>query len=146
MATPNEERVRNAVVSHIAGKGYSRNLKLKANNERGVDIYAEHVGSQARRVFIESKGHSPNGNKTVAILTAWGQLLSRVTSLNMNRIHGLAFPKDWERNVERLSSHIAAKALRVRYYFVDARGRVEEYTAEQFRRKHAPGKGGDADA
>jgi hypothetical protein len=144
MAVPNEDRVRNAVVGHIAGKGYSRNLKLKANNERGVDIYAEHARSSARRIFIESKGHSPAGNKTVAILTAWGQLLSRITSLNANRVHGLAFPKDWERNVVKLSSHVAAKKLNVRYYFVDARSNVEEYTAEQLRRKYAADLSEDA--
>ena len=131
-----EDRVRNAVVGHIAGLGYSDNLVVKANDQHGVDISANHPDSAARRIFIEAKGHSAHVNKTLAIQTAWGQILSRVTALNANRIHGIAFPSEWEKNVARLSSHLIARLLNVHYYFVSPTGRVTEFTAVQFERKH----------
>jgi hypothetical protein len=131
-----EDRVRNAVVGHIASKGYANNLKIKSSDEHGVDIYATHKDNAARRIFIEAKGNSPGVNKTLAILIAWGQLLSRVTAVNLNRIHGLAFPKEWENNVAKLSSHIVAIHLNVHFFFVDTHGDVEEFTAIQFQRKH----------
>jgi len=132
-----EDRVRNAVVGHIASKGFAKNLKIKANDQHGVDIFATHNNSYARRIFIEAKGNTPGANKTLSILTAWGQLLCRVTAVNSNRIHGLAFPKEWEPNVAKLSSAIAAKHLNVHYFFVDTHGNVEEYTATKFHSKHS---------
>jgi hypothetical protein len=131
-----EDRVRNSVVGHITAKGYAKGLKIKANDQHGVDIFATHADNAARRILVEAKGHSPGVNKTLGILIAWGQLLSRITALNQNRIHGLAFPKEWENNVAKLSSHIVAKRITVHYFFVDSHGDVEEFTAEQFRRKH----------
>ena len=132
-----EDRVRNAVVGHIASIGYTKSLQIKSNDKHGVDIYAEHRDSPSRRIFIESKGDSPGGNKTIAIQVAWGQLLSRITTLNANRIHGLAFPSEWEENVAKLSSHIVARKLNVRYYFVSQKGRVTEFTAVEFGRRHS---------
>jgi hypothetical protein len=132
-----EDRVRNAVVGHIAAQGYSNNLTVKANDEHGPDIFATHRDSDARRAFIEAKGHSKKVNKTIGIQVAWGQIVSRITSLNSNRIHGLAFPSEWEDNVAKLSSHIVARRLNIHYYFVSSGGQVREYTAAQFQRKHA---------
>ena len=131
-----EDRVRNAVVGHIAQNGFSGNLKIKSGDQQGVDISATHKDSIARRIFIETKGNSPGCNKNLAIHTAWGQIMGRVTSLNANRIHGLGFPKEWEENVAKLSSPVVAKKLNVRYYFVDTHGTVEEFTAARFHRKH----------
>jgi hypothetical protein len=135
--TISEDRVRNAVVGHIADSGYSKDLKIKSGDEHGVDISATHKDSKARRIFVETKGGSPGANKNVSIHTAWGQILGRVTSLNANRIHGLAFPKDWETNVAKLSSPVVAKKLNVRYYFVDDHGVVQEFTANKFHEKHS---------
>jgi hypothetical protein len=133
---PSEERVKNAVISHLSSKGYSHNLKIKANDQTGVDISAQHRDSPARRILVEAKGHSNAANKTNGICVAWGQLVSRVTSLNSNRIHALAFPSDWEHNVFRISSLPVAKALNVHYFFVDIDGNVAEFTANQFHKKH----------
>jgi hypothetical protein len=115
--TPSEERVRNAVVGHIVGEGFTRNLDVKANNQHGVDIYAEHGKSSSRRILIEVKGHSPGVNITAAIYDAWGQLMSRVTTINSNRIHGLAFPSSWEKNVAKLSSPVVGAAVNVHFFF-----------------------------
>jgi hypothetical protein len=112
----NENRVKNAVAAHIAGNGYSSHLRIRAENERGPDIYAEHRNNPAQRIFVEAKGDSPGGNKTLAIQSAWGELISRITALNPNRIHGLAFPIEWENNVARLTSHIVARQLNVHYF------------------------------
>jgi len=131
----NENRVKNAVAAHIAGNGYSSHLRIRAENERGPDIYAEHRNNPAQRIFVEAKGDSPGGNKTLAIQSAWGELLSRITALNPNRIHGLAFPIEWENNVARLTSHIVARQLNVHYFFVSRTGHVTEYTALQFQRR-----------
>jgi hypothetical protein len=132
-----EERVRNAVAGHIVVKGYTKGLKMKAADEHGVDIYATHRDSDSRRIFIEAKGESPGGNRNLAILTAWGQLLSRVTAINPNRIHGLAFPAEWKNQVAKLSSHIVARHLNVHYFFVDTHGNVEELTAAKLHRPSA---------
>ena len=132
-----EERVRNAVVGYIAAQGYSDNLDVKADDEHGVDVFATHRDSAARRIFIEAKGDSKKGNRTLSIQIAWGQIASRVSALNPNRIHGLAFPSEWEDNVARLTSHIVARRLNVHYYFVSKGGKVREYTAAQFERKHS---------
>ena len=131
-----EDRVRNAVVGHIASKGYSKNLRIKANDQHGVDIFACHSENAARRIFVEAKGQTQGSNRTLGVLTAWGQLLSRVTAVNPNRIHGLAFPKEWEVNVAKLSSGVVAKHLNVHYFFVDKHGVVEEFTATRFHKKH----------
>jgi len=134
--TPSEERVKNAVVGHIASQGYAKDLVIKANDEHGVDISAKHRTSTARRIFIEAKGHSGSGNKTLAIEIAWGQLCSRVTAVNRNRIHGLAFPSSWETNVSKLSSRLVASYINCHFYFVSDGGNVSEYTAVQFAKKH----------
>lgn len=131
-----EDRVKNAVVAHIVEQGFSRKLKIRAENQQGVDIYAEHANSAARRVYVEAKGDSDHGNKTLSIQSAWGELISRITALNPNRIHGLAFPSEWETNVARLSSNQVARALNVHFYFVEDSGRVHEYAAAQFERRH----------
>lgn len=133
---PNEDRVRNAVVGLITSQGYTNNLQIKSGDQQGADICANHQTNEARRIVIEAKGDSPRGNKTIAIYTAWGQLASRVSSVNLNRIHGLAFPLSWESNVAKLSSHQIAKFINVHYYFVSNKGTVTEYTATQFRKKH----------
>ena len=131
-----EDRVKNAVVGYIANQGYSNGLKIKSESQHGVDISANHRDNVARRVAIEAKGDSDGQNKTVAILMAWGELLSRLTAINPNRIHGLAFPESWENNVAKLSSSIVAKQMNVHYYFVDDHGNVTEYTAHKFHDAH----------
>ena len=132
-----EDRVRNAVVGHIAQKGYSRNLKIKSGDQHGVDIFATHASSDARRIFIEAKGNTPGCNKHLSILTGLGQLVGRVTSLNPNRTHGLAFPKEWEKNVAKLLSPLVAKMINLHYFFVDTHGNVEELTAAKFHKTHS---------
>lgn len=131
----NENRVKNAVAGYIAGNGYASQLQIRAENERGPDIYAEHRNNASQRIFVEAKGDSPGGNRTLSIQSAWGELISRITTLNANRIHGLAFPLSWENNVARLTSHVVAKELNVHYFFVSNTGHVTEYTAAQFERR-----------
>src|SRR6516165_10104663 len=130
--TATEDRVRNAIVGHIARNGYSNNLKIKSGDPQSVDISATHKNSVSRTIFIETKGNLPGCNKNLAIRNAWGQIMGRVTSLNAKRIHGLGFPKEWEKNVAKLSSPVVAREVSLRYYFVDTHGSVEESSAAAF--------------
>jgi hypothetical protein len=126
-----ENQVKEAVIGFLLRRGFVL-YDNAAHLEHGLDILMRNV-RYGRFLCIEAKGDggraacAPGSGRETRFLISLGQVLTRMRP-RTGYHYGLAYPDSYRTLVVRRIDHEVLKVLRIRLYFVDRTGAVEEAT------------------
>lgn len=130
-----EKFVQQSIIEHLFRKGWSRNLRSRGLEDRGVDIKVRH-NRYARYWLIECKGDAstkakrPRSHREVCFMLALGQILTRMHSHGKRGYkygykYGVAFPEWFRDPVIRRLPYKVADRLNLYVFLVSGTGAVE---------------------
>ncbi len=138
-----EKFVIQAILKHLAKKGWDYNVKAKELHEKGCDIIVtdSRNKNKARRFYIEAKGKSyAKSAKSIMhtnYLFALGQLVTRMGVIAPHAYkYGLGLPEESAKiALRRIPWQIAhGKHLCLHVFSVNDNGEVTEYSPKDFKK------------
>lgn len=136
-----EEFVRDAILKHLAKKGWDYNLKVKGLHEKGCDIVVTDSRNKhkARRFYIECKGRSQTSVKAGlenGFVYALGQIVTRMSVIARHAYkYGIGLPEKGAIIALRRVPWQVARHLCLYVFSVNDNGDVTEYSPKDFKIK-----------
>ena len=136
-----ETFVVDAILKHIAQKGWDYNVKAKGLHEKGCDIIVTNSRNKhkATRLFIEVKGKSYSKSAKSVNETSWlyalGQIVTRMNVIAKHAYkYGLGLPEVSAKIALRRIPWQVARHLCLYIFSVNDEGKVTEYKPKDFKK------------